>query len=120
MTKYLAKSKGAMLGIAGIAMASLLAKTDKGVVSLVQNLLPTQTQKECVRGGWDHKKSGFRYGGRHPRTAHHAAGTSASAIVHSGNHRSDHRLGRAYTSGEFDIEVVHSAGSGVQSSSGLT
>ncbi len=39
----------ATLGIAGIAAAGLLARTVKGVVSFVQNLLPSQTPKEGVR-----------------------------------------------------------------------
>ena len=46
----LSKFKGAMFGIAGIAVAVLLAKTAKGVVFLVQNLLPSPTPKEVVRG----------------------------------------------------------------------
>ncbi len=36
--KYLAKSKGVILGIAVIAVAGLLAKTDKGVVFLVSKM----------------------------------------------------------------------------------
>ncbi len=44
--EHLTKFKGAMLDLAGMAVAGLLAKTTEGVVSLVQNLLPTPTQKE--------------------------------------------------------------------------
>ena len=47
--EHLTKFKGAMLGIAVIAVADLLAKTAKGVVSLVQNLLPSPTPKEGVQ-----------------------------------------------------------------------
>ena len=39
--------KSAILGV--VAVAGILAKTAKGIVSFVQNLLPIQTQKEGVR-----------------------------------------------------------------------
>ncbi len=42
--------KLAILGVVGVAVAGLLARTAKGIVSFVQNLLPSQTQKEGVRG----------------------------------------------------------------------
>ncbi len=42
--------KWATLGVAVVAVAVLLARTVKGIVSFVPNLLPTQTPKEGVRG----------------------------------------------------------------------
>ncbi len=42
--------KLATLGIVGVSVAGLLAGAVKGIVSFVQNLLPSPTQKEGVRG----------------------------------------------------------------------
>lgn len=40
----------AILGVSGIAAAGFLARTAKGVVSLVSKIFPLQTQKAGVRG----------------------------------------------------------------------
>ena len=38
-------AKLAILGFVGVAAAGILTRTVKGIVSFVQNLLPSQTQK---------------------------------------------------------------------------
>ena len=83
------KFKAAAFGIAGGAAAGLLAKTTKGIVSIVQNLLPSRTQKEgvCpVPNRWH--RHDLRTALRRPLVRAVAAASRSANVVHKSSCRS--------------------------------